>query len=69
MESTRKQLLTALEELSAVYPDWRLGQLVSNASYWAKGPKAEAIWDVEDEELLEAIREHLKERCAETTKK
>lgn len=69
MESTRKQLLAALEELSAVYPDWRLGQLVSNAAYWARGPRAEAVWDVEDEELLEAIREHLKKRCMEAVRK
>jgi len=55
----RKQLLAALEELSETYPGWRFGQLVTNVAYWAKGPRTEAIWDVEDEEFLKAVREHL----------
>jgi len=36
--------------------------LIANLSYLAKGPTNEAIWDVEDDQLLEAARKHLEER-------
>jgi hypothetical protein len=60
--STRREILQPLAELSECCPDVRLGQLVVNLSYLAKGPTNEAIWDVEDEELLAAARKHLEER-------
>jgi hypothetical protein len=34
----------------------------NNLSYLSRGLSNEAIWDVEDEELLEAARKHLRER-------
>ena len=49
-----------LSELSEKYPQARLGQLVSNLATLAKGPSVEAIWDAEDEELLEAAKRQLK---------
>ena len=58
----RREILQVLAELSECCPDVRLGQLVVNLSYLAKGPTNEAIWDVEDEELLAAARKHLEER-------
>lgn len=58
----RQELLHLLEELSECCPEVRFGQLVVNLSYLAKGPTNEAIWDVEDEELLAAARRHLEER-------
>jgi hypothetical protein len=58
----RRELLDLLAELSALHPNWRFGQLVENVAMWAKGPGAEAIWDVEDEELLQAIKRHLAEQ-------
>jgi hypothetical protein len=60
----RRELLRVLGELSAYTPDVRFGQLLANLSYMAKSFTAEAIWDVEDEELLEAARSHLKELSA-----
>ncbi len=57
----RKEILSALSELSESCPDVRLGQLIANLSYLAKGPTTEAIWDMEDEELLVAARKHLEE--------
>jgi hypothetical protein len=67
---SRDQLLGAIAELSRRYPNWRLGQLVANLAGWAD----QEIWDVEDEQLLEAARLHLQhspsappvraERCA-----
>jgi hypothetical protein len=58
----RKDILHTLSELSEFCPEVRFGQLIANLSYLAKGPTNEAIWDVEDEELLAAARKHLEER-------
>ena len=57
----RQELLRVLTELSAVCPEVRLGQLIANLSYLARGLANESIWDMEDEELLEAARKHLEE--------
>jgi hypothetical protein len=42
-------------------PDVRLGQLIVNLSSIARGPNPEAIWDVEDDELLAAAKSHLED--------
>jgi hypothetical protein len=57
----RRDLLRVLDDLGEYTPDVRFGQLLANLSYMAKTFTAEAIWDVEDEELLSAARSHLKE--------
>jgi hypothetical protein len=56
---TRRELLRVLDELSAQCPDVRFGQLLANLATLAKGPTVEAIWDAEDEELLQAARQQL----------
>ena len=56
---TRRELLRVLDELSAQCPDVRFGQLMANLATLAKGPTVEAIWDAEDEELLQAARRQL----------
>ena len=62
MSSTvRQELMQVLAELSEVCPEVRLGQLITNLSYLARGLSNESIWDVEDAELLEAARKHLQE--------
>jgi hypothetical protein len=48
------ELLGALSELRALFPDWRFGQLMANLVL-AAGRDGE-VWDVEDEELLAAAR-------------
>ncbi len=50
-------LLATIAELRQRYPDWRLGQLVANVAGWAD----QEIWDIEDEQLLEAARLHLRQ--------
>jgi hypothetical protein len=55
----RQEVLRLLAELSAEAPDVRLGQLLVNLSYLARGVANESVWDMEDEELLEAARKHL----------
>jgi hypothetical protein len=59
IEPTRKEVLQVLAELSELAPEVRLGQLIANLSYLARGLSNEAIWDMEDEELLKAARAHL----------
>ncbi|HEY8747519.1 MAG TPA: hypothetical protein VIM11_06085 [Tepidisphaeraceae bacterium] len=61
------RLTRVLASLSELYPDWRVGQLVANISTWARGPIAEAVWDVEDEEFLAAAEAHLARRLADSS--
>lgn len=62
--TNRQELWQLLDELAQLYPDMRLGQLIANASYWAKGPTPSALWDVKDDELKRAIEEHLQKHKA-----
>ena len=55
----RQEILGLLERLSELTPDVRFGQLMANLSYLALGPTNGAIWDMEDEQLLAAIRKHI----------
>ena len=54
--STAEELIQAISELRALFPDWRMGQLVANLVTAAGSTDARAIWDVEDEQLLVAAR-------------
>jgi hypothetical protein len=70
MSATRQEILRELQRLSELTPDVRFGQLIVNLSYLALAPKVEATWDVEDEQLLAAIRQHIADlsgRPAEVT--
>jgi hypothetical protein len=51
----RDELLDVLAELRRQYPNWRMGQLISNVAGWAD----QNVWDVEDREMLAAVEEHL----------
>ena len=61
MSPVRQEVLRVLAELSKVCPEVRLGQLIANLSYLARGLSNESIWDMEDEELLKAARTHLEQ--------
>jgi hypothetical protein len=61
IDPSRREVLDVLAELSEVVPEVRLGQLMVNLSYLARGLTNEAIRDMEDEELLAAAREHLQQ--------
>ena len=56
MKPERRELLRLLEPLSEVSEDMRFGQLIANLVTLAGGQTAEAIWDIEDDELIPAIR-------------
>ncbi|MGC1272925.1 MAG: hypothetical protein WBC44_04405 [Planctomycetaceae bacterium] len=55
----RQEILNLLAEVSELAPEVRFGQLVANLSYLAVAPTVEAIWDMEDGQLLEALRQHV----------
>ncbi len=61
IDPIRQDVLSVLAELSEAAPEVRFGQLIANLSYLARGLSNESIWDMDDEELLSAAREHLKE--------
>ena len=61
MNPIRQEVLQVLGELSELVPEVRLGQLIANLSYLARGLSNESIWDMEDDELLRAARQHLEE--------
>ncbi len=55
----KQEILRSLAELIEHTPDVRFGQLIANLSVIARGPTPEAVWDMEDDELLEAVRSHI----------
>jgi hypothetical protein len=57
----KRDILRALSELVEHTPDVRFGQLIANLSVIARGPTPEAIWDMEDDELLDAIKSHVED--------
>ena len=58
IDPTRLEILRLLEQLSELEPEVRFGQLVANMAFLAAGPWNETLWDVEDEQLLNAISQH-----------
>ena len=56
-DPTRCEILDRLARLSELAPDMRFGQLVANLAFMAAGPWDRSLWDLEDEQLLGAIRQ------------
>lgn len=54
--TTSEALLQAIARLRQIFPEWRFGQLVANLTMAAGSPQAEALWDVEDDQLLAAAQ-------------
>ena len=59
--AVRDELLRVLSEFSDHAPDMRFGQLIANLAFLARSSGPSDIWEVEDEELLEAGRSHLRD--------
>jgi hypothetical protein len=55
----RQEILRELERLSELAPDVRFGQLLANLTFLAAGPWEEALWGIEDDQLLAAMRQHV----------
>jgi hypothetical protein len=58
------ELIESLAELRQALPSMRLGQLIANMATVARGAVAGAIWEMEDDELLTAIRWQLDQLSA-----
>ncbi len=55
-QTTSDALLQAVAQLRALVPEWRFGQMVANLTTAVGCQEPEAIWDVEDEQLLAAAQ-------------
>jgi hypothetical protein len=55
----RQDILHQLERVSELTPDIRFGQLIANLAFLAAGPWDQTLWDLEDEKLLSAIKQHI----------
>ena len=61
----RQEILRELERVSALSPEVRFGQLIANMAFLAAGPWDETLWNLEDEQLLAAIKQHLADLSAQ----
>ena len=57
----KREILRTLSDLIEQTPDVRFGQLIANPAVIARGPTPEAVWDIEDDELLEAVKSHIED--------
>jgi hypothetical protein len=64
----RLELLAALDALSRLKPDWRLGQMMGNIAFAADREGRGGVWEIEDEEALAAAREMISQAisCAKS---
>lgn len=59
ISATRQEILRLLEPLSELTPDIRFGQLIAFLPMFLDSPTEISIGEIEDEQLLEALRTHL----------
>lgn len=57
IDPTRQDILTRLAHLSELAPDLRFGQIIANLAFMAAGPWDQTLWSLEDDQLLEAVRQ------------
>ena len=57
----RDELLQVLSRFGDHAPNLRFGQLIANLAFLARSSGPSDVWDVEDEEILEAARSHLRD--------
>lgn len=66
-EQTRRDLLASLAELSRIRPEWRLGQTLANLAMTAGRLEASGVWDLEDDEALEAANTLIEQESEAST--
>lgn len=54
-DATRREILQRLDHLSEQLPEMRFAQLICNLSSLVTGPWDISLWDLEDDQLLEAM--------------
>jgi hypothetical protein len=60
-EQIRLSLIAALIELGSICSQLRMGQMLANLASMAGRMDPEGVWDLEDEEALEAARTFIRE--------
>ena len=64
IDPQRQEILRQLERVSELAPDMRFGQLIANMAFLAAGPWDQTLWDLEDGQLLAALRQHVADLAA-----
>lgn len=58
--ATRVEVVEAIERLWDRYPEWRLGQLITNVAIFSRGEEGkDQVWEVENDEIITVIHRHL----------
>lgn len=57
----RREALAVLADVCEISPDVRLGQLLAHLGFLGKDQTGQSLWDIEDEQLLAVLRQHLAE--------
>lgn len=63
MTKHHTELFHRLDRLLDLFPDLRLGQLLCNLTVMAGKTDPGAVWDIEDDELLEAAQKLLEQQA------
>ena len=61
IDPVRQEILSHLERVSELAPDVRFGQMIAFLTFLAAGPWDQKLWDLEDDQLLEALRRHVED--------
>lgn len=59
IDPIRQDVLRHLEQVSELAPEVRFGQLIANLALLAAGPWDQTLWDLEDDQLLAALKQHV----------
>lgn len=59
----QKEILEKLAAVAARSPDVRFGQLLAQLGFLGEDQFSRTLWDIEDDELLCVIDEHLVDLC------
>jgi len=62
IDPVRRELIELIERLSETCPDYRLGQMILNLAFLAHEDGEQGLWNLSDEELIAAARQHLGDR-------
>ena len=61
IQPTQQQMLDMLAQLCDRSPDVRFGQLLAHLGFLAEDQGSPGLWEVEDRDLLAAMKQHLDE--------
>ena len=61
---TQQEILNLLARVRELSPDVRLGQLLAHLGFLAEDRFGRTLWEIEDEQLLEVVRQHRAELAA-----